>query len=134
MQPVESEAGSGAPTSVRWRIVGLLMLMSFVNYFNRISMPVAGDRIMSEYPIDEVRMGWVYSALLIAYTAFMVPGGWFSDRVGGRVALATVGFGTAFFCAMSGLAGHPALTAGLVWPALLAVRAPLGMFTAPLYP
>ncbi|QDV34661.1 MFS transporter [Tautonia plasticadhaerens] len=134
MQPGELDARPDPPTSVRWRIVGLLMLMSFVNYFNRISMPVAGDRIMREYPIDEVRMGLVYSALLVAYTAFMVPGGWFSDRVGGRVALATVGLGTAAFCVLSGLAGHPALAVGMVWPTLLVVRAFMGMFTSPLYP
>jgi ACS family glucarate transporter-like MFS transporter len=135
MLPDRAGAGPRTATSIRWRIVGLLMLLSFTNYFNRISMTVAGDRIMAEYPIDEVRMGWVYSALLIAYTAFMVPGGWLGDRIGGRATLTLVGLGTALFCALSGLAGHPALAAaGLTWPALLVVRALMGAFTAPLYP
>ena len=56
-------------TWVRWRIVALLMMMSFLNHFNRISMPVAGSRIMEEYGVDPVAMGAVYSVLLVAYTA-----------------------------------------------------------------
>ncbi len=134
MRSIDFALRSEAPTTVRWRIVGLLMLISLVNYFNRISIPVAGDRIMNDFRIDEIRMGWVYSTLLISYTLFMVPGGWFSDRVGGRTALVVVGFGTALFCSMSGMAGHSALAVGLVWPSLLVVRALMGMFTAPLYP
>ena len=39
-----------APASaVRWRIVGLMMAASFVSWFNRVSMSVAGtERIMEE--------------------------------------------------------------------------------------
>ena len=74
-------------TWVRWRIVAVLMAISFVNYFNRISMPAAGGPIMRELGLSETQMGWVYSSLLIAYTLFMVPGGWFSDRQGAWVAL-----------------------------------------------
>jgi ACS family glucarate transporter-like MFS transporter len=124
----------GAWVGVRWRIVGLLSLISLWNYFNRISMPVAGDRIMQLYPISEVQMGWVYSALVLAYAACMVPGGWLSDHLGGRVTLTAMGFGTAACCVLTGLAGWPGLAMGLVWPILLGVRAVMGAFTAPLYP
>lgn len=120
--------------SLGWRIVGLLMLFSLLNYFNRISMPVAGERIMRDYTIGEVQMGWIYSSLLIAYAVFMIPGGWFSDRDGGGTALSVMGFGTAICCALTGLAGHPALAVALIWPSLLLVRAVMGAFTAPLYP
>src|SRR3954454_15281169 len=116
-------------TRVRWRMVALLMAVSFLNYFNRISMPVAGGPIMREAELTEVQIGWVYSALLIAYTLCMVPGGWFSDRRGAWVALVIMGFGSAMCVALTGLTGVLGWWAAwLVFPALLFVRAVLGAF------
>jgi sugar phosphate permease len=131
---VEDDHVAGA-TRVRWRIVALLMAVSFLNYFNRISMPVAGGPILRELGLTEVQLGWVYSALLIAYTLCMVPGGWFSDRQGAWAALVIMGFGSAMCVGLTGLTGLLAWWAvGLALPALLVVRAVLGAFTAPLYP
>jgi ACS family glucarate transporter-like MFS transporter len=79
-------------------------------------------------------MGWVYSAMLLVYTACMVPGGWLGDRLGGWRVLIIVGLGTALATGLTGLAGHPALPVVMVWPALLAARALMGAFTAPVYP
>src|SRR5262249_42727154 len=46
-----------------------------------------------------------------------------------------MGFGSAVFCGLTGLAGIGALvTGGLVWYALFAIRSVMGMFTAPIYP
>jgi ACS family glucarate transporter-like MFS transporter len=123
-----------ALAAARWRVIGLLVLISFTNYFNRICMPVAGERIMHEYAIDEVRMGWVYSAMLIIYTACMIPGGWLSDRLGGWRTLILMGLGTAAATGLTGLAGHPALPVAMVWPALLVARGLMGVFTSPVYP
>jgi sugar phosphate permease len=119
-------------TVVRWRIVALLMAMSFLNHFNRISMSVAGNRIIGEYGIDPVAMGWVYSALLIAYTVCMTPGGWLSDRWGGWRALCLVGFGAAVLVGLTGVAGL--FLPALLLPALLVNRSALGAVIAPIYP
>ena len=79
-----STSTAGA-TNVRWRLLALAMGASFVNQFNRISMPVAGDlRIMDGYQISPVDMGLIYSAFLLGYTLFMTPGGWLVDRLGPR--------------------------------------------------
>src|SRR5262249_54043884 len=81
------------PTSVRWRVIALLMAYSAVNHFNRTCMPAAGtEHILKEYDIDETQIGMVYSAFLLAYTICMTPGGWVIDRWGGRRALAWMGF------------------------------------------
>jgi MFS family permease len=119
---------------ISWLIVALLMAFSFASHFHRISMPVAGDRIMREYGLTPTQMGWVYSALLIGYTAFMVPGGWLSDRRGARAALLLVGLGTALFGMLTGCLGVLITTAGLFLPALLVVRGLDGVCMAPLYP
>jgi MFS family permease len=123
------------PTSVRWHIVGLLMAYSFLTWFNRSSMAVAGtERIMEQYGISEVQMGVVYSALLLAYALCMTPGGWLIDRKGPWAALVIMGFGSAFFVALTGVVGWIAFSASLVWVGLLIVRALLGIFSAPVYP
>ena len=135
---------SGAPTSEpnpastwrSWRIVALLIAFSFMTWFNRVSMSVAYDeRIKDQTGISPEAMGYVYSAFLFAYMVFMTPGGWFIDRFGARASLIIMGFGSALFCGLTGLAGSGALVAGgLVWYALFAIRSVMGVFTAPIYP
>jgi MFS family permease len=129
-----ADQGWNDRSAARRRVVGLLILISFTNYFNRITMPVAGERIMREYAIDEIRMGFVYSAMLWVYTAFMIPGGWLADRLGGWRILIVMGLGTAAATGLTGLAGHPVLPVVMVWPALLTARGMMGLFTAPVYP
>src|SRR5262249_16039694 len=120
-------------TSVRWHIVVLLISYSFMTWFNRVSMSVADDeQIKDQYGISPEAIGTVYSALLLAYTLCMTPGGWFIDRFRPRAALPVMGFGSALFGAMTGLAGLVA--AGLVLPVLLIVRSLTGALMAPIYP
>src|SRR5258708_32146420 len=91
------------PTRVRWHILALLMALCFLSHFNRVSMSVAGnDRIMEQYSISPTKMGAVYSAFLLIYSIAMIPGGFFIDRCGARIALITMGCGTALFGPMTG--------------------------------
>ncbi len=123
------------PTSVRWRVVGLLLAFSFMSWFNRVSISVAYDeRIKNQLGITEAEMGTVYSAFLFAYMLLMTPGGWLADRVGPRGALALMGFGSALFGALTGAVGTLALSAAGTVAAFLVVRSLMGAFTAPIYP
>jgi MFS family permease len=116
-------------------IVALLMAIVFTGHFNRISIVTAGDvRIMAQYRIAPERMGTVYSALLLTYTLCMIPGGLFIDRYGPRVALMVLGFGSAFFVAMTGAVGLLLHSGGAVFVALLVVRSLLGVVFSPLHP
>jgi MFS family permease len=129
---------SERPTWVRWHIVGLLMAYVIMCHFNRISISVAGtDRIMKQYGISEQRMGVVYLAYLLAYTLCMTPGGWFIDRFGPKVALALLGFGSAVFVALTGVAGMifpSAEYAGGLLVLLILIRAMMGVVSAPMHP
>jgi MFS family permease len=131
MSPTETR-----PSRVRWQIVALLVSYSFMTWFNRVSMSVAYDeRIHQQTDITPTEIGFVNSAFLFAYMIFMTPGGWFIDRFGPRASLILMGFGSALFCGLTGLAGSRALmSAGLVWYALLVIRSVMGIFTAPIYP
>jgi MFS family permease len=119
----------------RWGVVGLLMAYSFMSWFNRVSMSVAGtERIMGQYGISPTAMGVVYSALLLAYAVCMTPGGWLIDRRGAWLSLVVMGLGSAFFVGLTGAAGLLFLAAGPLWYALLVVRGLAGACMAPIYP
>src|SRR5436853_4197255 len=97
-----STARAGGAGNRRWMILAFLMALCFISHFNRASITSAGDeRIMKQFAITPEQMGMIYSAFLIVYTIFMVPGGWFIDRYGARVALTCMGLGSAIFCAFT---------------------------------
>jgi ACS family D-galactonate transporter-like MFS transporter len=120
---------------MRWRLVPLLMGFAALAHFNRISISVAGaEQIIRPGFLGKEEMGVVYSAFLLSYTLFMIPGGWFIDRFGPRAAWMVVGFGSAAGAALTG-------TAGLVFSAplallggLLVVRSLTGACNSPLHP
>jgi MFS family permease len=119
----------------RWGVVGLLMAYSFLSWFNRVSMSVAGtERIMGQYGISPTAMGVVYSALLFTYAVCMTPGGWLIDRKGAWLSLVVMGLGSGLCVALTGVVGLVFLAAGPLWYALLVVRGLAGVFTAPIYP
>jgi len=125
---------SDRPTSVRWRIVGLLLVYAALVHFNRISIAAAGtEQLMDQFHISKRLMGWVSSAYLISYTILMTPGGWFIDRFGARASLLLVGFGSAICVGLCGVAGFTA-SAALVVPSLIVFRLCMGVTNAPFHP
>src|SRR5262249_12372403 len=101
--PPASADPAAPPTAARWRILALLLAYNSLNWFNRVSMPVAYDeKIHKQLGISEEAIGWVYSAMLIAYMLCMTPGGWLADRRGAWVALVFMGLGSALFVALTG--------------------------------
>src|SRR4051812_28032463 len=115
-------------------IVVFLMALVFISHFNRASMASAGDeRIMKQFDISPKSMGVLYSAFLIVYTVFMIPGGWFIDRYGPRMAMACMGVGSAIFCAFTGVIGFGFISAPHVWAALFIVRSLMGLLSVPLH-
>ena len=137
-QTASSSVLPAVPTSVRWQIVGLLVAYSFMTWFNRVSIQVAYDVQISQnsqYGITDTQAGLISSVFLWAYTVCMTPGGWLIDRIGPWAALFLMGFGSAVFGALTAIGGHPALvSAGLMFSALLVIRALMGVVTAPVYP
>ena len=122
-------------TSVRWRIVGMLLVSAALVHFNRISISVAGnERLQSQFGIPETTLGNLYSAYLIAYTLLMTPGGWFIDRFGQRAALLIVGFGSALCVGLCGAAGFLVTSAAGIVSVLVAIRLFMGAANAPFHP
>ena len=107
------------------------MAIALISHVNRVSIATAGDaRIMAQYGISPTRMGVVYSAFLLTYTLFMIPGGLLIDRLGTRLALMLVCFGSALFVTLTGVVGLCSGSAGSVFLGLLIVRGLMGVVSA----
>ncbi len=116
-------------------IVALLFAFSMLSYVDRTLMSIAGPGMIRDFRVSPAAMGTVYSAFILGYALFMIPGGHLSDRIGARRTLLWMGVGSAVFTGMTVLGGSPGLGALIgVIPALFAIRFLLGVVTAPLYP
>lgn len=118
-------------TRIRWLLILWMFAVSAIAYLDRVNISIAGQAIAAEFHLDNVQLGWVFSAFVLGYALFQAPGGWLADRIGPRRVLALgVVWWAIFTCAITILpAGVPALLA-----LLLAVRFLLGMGEAVVYP
>ncbi len=117
------------------KVVALLVGLSLMSYFQRTAMSIAGPSIAREFSLSETQMGAIFSAFLFGYALLMIPGGWLADRIGPRLALGMVAFGTAVLTTLTAFGGRAGLGAVLgVFPAFLGIRLLLGIVSAPLYP
>ena len=72
---------------VRYRVLALLFVVSFVNYLLRNSLSVAVPSIREEFGFTSAELGWILGAFNLTYTFLMIPGGVFGERLGARRAL-----------------------------------------------
>ncbi len=79
--------GAVQPSGVRWQILGLMLLLSMITYLDRVNISIAARHITNEYHLTDVQMGKIFSAFILAYGLFQVPGGWLADRFGPRKVL-----------------------------------------------
>ncbi|MFN8652143.1 MAG: MFS transporter [Gemmatimonadales bacterium] len=122
-------------TNIRWRILALLFLASFVAYILRTNLSVVGVAMMPALGISEVQLGIVLAAFAWGYALFQFPGGVVGDRIGGRKALALMLLAWGVFTLLPALIPSSAAVGTVTVLATLAViRFGMGAVQAPLYP
>ncbi len=72
---------------LRWFLIGWMFVVSAVAYLDRVNISIAGQAIQKDYGLTDVQLGWVFSAFLIGYAVFQVPGGWLADRYGPQLVI-----------------------------------------------
>ena len=72
---------------VRWRVLSVLFVVSFVNYFLRNVLSVAMPSIRTEFGFTKTELGWILGSFGLSYTLLQIPGGLFGQRYGTRRAL-----------------------------------------------
>ena len=65
----------------------LLCLMYGITYIDRVNISVTARHMMPALGLTEQQMGFVFSAFVIGYALFQIPGGWLGDRWGARIIL-----------------------------------------------
>ncbi len=115
---------------VRWVLIFWMFVLSAVAYLDRVNISIAARSIAQEFELDNIRLGWVFSAFVLGYALFQAPGGRLADRFGPRrvLVLATVWWG--LFTALT--AAVPAVPG--ILGVLLGVRFLLGVGEAVVYP
>jgi ACS family glucarate transporter-like MFS transporter len=108
-----------------------MFVISAVAYVDRVNISIAGPTIAKEFGLDNIHLGWVFSAFLAGYALFQTPGGRLADRIGPRLVITLGVVWWAVFTSLVTLLS-PGM-AGLLF-ALLALRFGLGMGEAVVYP
>src|SRR5207342_3598480 len=75
---------------VRWRVLFVLFVVSFVNYALRNALSYAVPSIRHEFGFSSAEIGWIFNAFNLSYTLMMIPGGVFGERYGPRLALGSI--------------------------------------------
>ena len=120
---------------VRYRILAVLFVLSFVNYLLRNNLSVALPSIRDEFGFSSAELGWILGSFNFAYALLQIPGGLFGQWYGPRRALALIAVTWGLLTFLTGFA--PALMAASAAGAMVSltvVRFLLGVANAPVYP
>jgi MFS family permease len=79
-----------ADTRVRYKVLGMTMVLAAITYLDRVSISVARPDIARDLNLSPTQMGYVFSAFYLAYAAFEIPTGWWGDRIGTRRVLTRI--------------------------------------------
>lgn len=120
MQTAAQDITSGRYWPRRYTVVGLFFLATVLCYLDRVSISIAIIPLARERGYDAAARGLVLSGFFWGYIWPQLPGGWLSDRFGGRRVLA---FGVGLW-SLATLLTPPASRA---FATLLAVRMLLGL-------
>ena len=66
--------GAGIP-KLRWRIGSLLGAGVLINYFDRISLSVAGPQLQQTLGLSPTELGWLFSGFFWTYALSQIPAG-----------------------------------------------------------
>jgi ACS family hexuronate transporter-like MFS transporter len=83
-------AAGALPTikGLRWYICGLLFLVTFINYVDRVSLGAMAPLLQKEIGWDDAEFGWINFCFALSYALMFPVAGRLIDRIGVRKGLA----------------------------------------------
>ena len=111
---------------VRYKVLALMFALTVITYLDRVCIAATRAAMSEELGLDKVQMGEVFSAFILGYVLFEIPGGWLADRFGARALLTRIVVWWSVFTALTGAARS--------YAALLAVRFLFGCGEAGAFP
>jgi MFS transporter, ACS family, glucarate transporter len=127
---------SGKRTSnVRWILVLVMCVVSFISYILRTNLSAVGDRMMTDLGLTQIQFGMVLSAFAWGYGIFQFPGGILGDIFGSRKSLTIAALFWGVLTILTGLTpGRTVLSVSLILGILIVIRFLVGATHAPLFP
>ena len=113
-------------TNFRWTLAGLMFLISFISYMDRVNLSVATPTIMQELGFSKMDMGLIQTAFFIGYAFMQIPGGIMGEFWGHRRVLAIAATWWSIFTALTGACSNFTFFA--------ATRAMFGLGEGPMAP
>jgi ACS family glucarate transporter-like MFS transporter len=119
----------------RKAVVALLWSFAFLSYLLRTNIAVAQQYMAREFGFNDVQIGAIFSAFLIGYTLFQIPGGVLGDKFGARLVLGAVALWWVVTTALTGLLpGRVGSGATIALMVVVALRFIHGIGEAATYP
>jgi len=110
-----------------------MFLFALLTYVQRSTLSVAAARIMPQFNLSQMQLGWMMWAFSAAYTALQIPAGILGEKIGPRATFAALGIVSSV--ALGAIPLAPLLLSGtalfVVW---LLAQALLGAAHAPVTP
>ncbi len=88
----------------RWTVLALLFAISVVTYVDRVNISVTARQMMPAFGLTDGQMGRIFSAFVLGYALFQIPGGWLGDRWGARRVLTAAVLWWSLFTALTAVA------------------------------
>ena len=95
-------AASSKMTKARFKVLGVLCLLSGILYLDRICMGAAVTSIRAELNISFFQTTFYAMAFTLAYGLFEIPTGRWGDRLGARRVLTRISLWWSVFTALTG--------------------------------
>ncbi len=95
-------AASSKMTKARFKVLGVLCLLSGVLYLDRICISAAVDSIQTDLKITNTQTSYFLMAFTLAYGLFEIPTGRWGDRLGARRVLTRISLWWSAFTALTG--------------------------------
>lgn len=138
MRIPQGGTGQSAPSSgsnVRWRILSILIAISFFSYVYRYNLSTSGIAVRDELGLSDTELGLVLTVFAWGYMIFQFPGGLFGQLLGSRKAMTIMVVAWGVITLLTGLLpGQETQSAALIIGELVVLRFLMGVFQAPLFP
>ena len=88
----------------RNKVLALMFALTVVTYLDRVCISATAGIMSEELGLTKIQMGQVFSAFIVGYVLFEIPGGWLADRFGARSLLTRIVIWWSVFTALTGAA------------------------------
>jgi len=128
-------SGMSKPTNVRWVILTLISVASFISYVIRSNLSIVGPSVMAEFGFTEIQFGRILAAFTFGYAAFQFPGGVLGDVLGSRKAITLIAVLWGVLTILNGMIpAPPMVSVTAVLMIFIMLRFITGASHAPIFP